>query len=132
MNDPETGNPRLWIEHGDAQQALHPMVLAARCVADLAGHVRVPRSARPVLDNSPYSDKMLHGFDCRVMFNFCASRVRLDRYGEPGRCFFAVLFFLMTALFLPGVFPGYASTYRLPVKISFVPADAICGDSFAS
>jgi len=28
--------------------------------------------------------------------------------------FFAVLFFLFTAIFLPGVFAGYASTYRLP------------------
>jgi hypothetical protein len=28
--------------------------------------------------------------------------------------FFAVLFFVATALFLPGVLQGYASTYRLP------------------
>src|SRR5437879_8954991 len=28
--------------------------------------------------------------------------------------YFAFLFFALTALFLPGVFQGYASTYRLP------------------
>ena len=28
--------------------------------------------------------------------------------------YFAFLFFLATAVFLPGVFAGYASTYRLP------------------
>ena len=28
--------------------------------------------------------------------------------------FFSVLFLIFTALFLPGVFQGYASTYRLP------------------
>ncbi len=72
-------------------------------------------SARPILDNSPYSARLLHGFDLSVMFELYA-RPEFGSMAAVGTAaaFFAVLFFLMTALFLPGVFQGYASSYRLP------------------
>lgn len=72
-------------------------------------------SARPILENSPYSARLLHGFDVSVMFELYA-RPEFGSMAAAGTAaaFFAVLFFLMTALFLPGVFQGYGSTYRLP------------------
>ncbi len=72
-------------------------------------------SARPILENSPYSARLLHGFDISVMFELYARPEfgSMASVGTAAACF-AVLFFLMTALFLPGIFEGYASAYRLP------------------
>ena len=72
-------------------------------------------AAHTILDHSLYSEKMLHGFDLGIL---------LDMFARPEfgptiamttpAVYFAIIFFLATALFLPGVFAGYASTYRLP------------------
>ena len=73
------------------------------------------QSAHAVLDHSLYSEKLVHGFDLAVM---------IDLYVRPEFGFMAasttpavllaLVFFLLTALLIPGVFAGYASTYRLP------------------
>ena len=72
-------------------------------------------SAHTVLDHSVYSDRLVHGFDVGVFSEFLARPE-----SGPGNSMvtpalsLAFLFFLATAVFLPGVFQGYASTYRFP------------------
>lgn len=72
------------------------------------------KSAHAILDNSAQAEKLLHGFDLSVLLNLFA----LPQFGSMSAMttpalYFAGLFFLATALFLPGVFLGYSSTYRL-------------------
>lgn len=72
-------------------------------------------TAHSILDHSLYSDRMLHGFDLAAFVEFMAR----PEFGStptamtPALCL-AAAFFLATALFLPGVFAGYFSSYRLP------------------
>lgn len=71
--------------------------------------------AHAILDHSFYSQRLLHGFDVPVLIEMFAR----PEFGATialtvPAVFFVVLFFLLTALFLPGVFQGYASNYRLP------------------
>jgi len=72
-------------------------------------------SSHVILDHSSYSNRLVHGFDLSVMIDLLAR----PEFGPtvtvttPAVCS-ALLFFLAAALFLPGVFQGYASTYRLP------------------
>jgi hypothetical protein len=71
--------------------------------------------ASQVLDNSLYSGGLVHGFSLAV-FGEMLSRPEFGPTNTavaPAVCF-AILFFLFTALFLPGVFQGYTSNYRLP------------------
>jgi hypothetical protein len=72
-------------------------------------------SAHVVLDHSFAADRLVHGFDLPVMAELFTRPEfgPMAAMGAAGMCF-AVVFFLATALFLPGVFLGYASTYRLP------------------
>jgi len=71
--------------------------------------------AHGVLDNSLYSGGLVRGFDLGV---FIEMLVRPE-FGPTTAStmpavYFACLFFAFTVLFLPGVFLGYASNYRLP------------------
>lgn len=73
------------------------------------------RSAHALLDHSLYAGGLVHGFDVSVFGELLFH----PRFGEMSAmtmpaAYFSFLFFLATALFLPGVFSGYASTYRLP------------------
>jgi hypothetical protein len=72
-------------------------------------------SARPILEHSAYSDRLLHGFDLSLMFELYARPEfgSMAAVSTAAVCF-AVAFFLAVAVFLPGVFQGYASSYRLP------------------
>jgi hypothetical protein len=68
-----------------------------------------------ILDHSLVADRLLHGFDISVF----AEMMARPEFGPASAAsmsalHFALLFFVATALFLPGVFQGYASTYRLP------------------
>jgi hypothetical protein len=73
------------------------------------------QQAAPILDTSLYSGGLVRGFDLGV---FVEMLVRPE-FGPtaastiPAICF-AALFFVFTVLFLPGIFLGYASNYRLP------------------
>jgi hypothetical protein len=68
-----------------------------------------------ILDHSLRADYLLHGFHLVVF---------IEMFGRPEfgptmasvapAMHFAFLFFLLTALFVPGVLEGYAATYRLP------------------
>jgi hypothetical protein len=73
------------------------------------------RSAHAILDHSSYADRLLQGFHFAVLIELLSR----PEFGPMATVtapavYFAVIFFLATALFLPGVFQGYASPYRLP------------------
>jgi hypothetical protein len=71
--------------------------------------------AHNILDSSLYSGKLMHSFNISV-FAEMLSRPEFGATSAAGGSAigFAVLFFVFTALFLPGVFLGYSSNYRLP------------------
>ena len=71
--------------------------------------------AHSTLDHSLYSDRLLHGFDLAVFLEMLG-RPEIGPFAPSAKAASAlvVVFFLATAVFLPGVFRGYASTYRLP------------------
>jgi hypothetical protein len=71
--------------------------------------------AHAILDHSLYAKGLLSGFDMGVLIDLFAR----PESGAPAAMsvpalFFALLFFVASAAFLPGVFQGYASNYRLP------------------
>ena len=73
------------------------------------------RSAHAILDHSLRGEGLVRGFDLGVMIRLLVR----PEFGSllamtTPALYLAFLFFLATALFLPGVFQGYASTYRLP------------------
>src|SRR5215472_12780723 len=70
--------------------------------------------AQAILEHSLYSQRLVHGFDLGVMTELFMNPDfgGMSAKGAPATGF-AILFFMATALFLPGVFAGYASTYRL-------------------
>lgn len=72
-------------------------------------------STHTILDHSLYSDRLTEGMHLAPMIDLFAR----PEFGPmisvtPPALWLAFTFFLATALFLPGVFAGYASTYRLP------------------
>jgi hypothetical protein len=71
--------------------------------------------AHAVLDHSLHADRLVHGLSLGVLGEMFAR----PEFGPPTAShmpamYFALLFFVATTLFLPGVLQGYASTYRLP------------------
>src|ERR1700680_3897458 len=71
--------------------------------------------AHGILDHSLYADKLLHGFNLGVFIEMPAR----PEFGTlPGAThpalMFAVVFFLASLLFMPGVLLGYASDHGLP------------------
>ncbi len=70
--------------------------------------------AHSILDNSLYSGRLVHGFD---MAAFVELMMRPEfgptKAATMSAFYFIFLFFVGTALFLPGVFQGFAATYRL-------------------
>ena len=71
--------------------------------------------AHDFLDHSLLSGRLLHGFDIGVVGEmFLQPEFGQTHASRASGLHFALLFFVATALFLPGVLQGYASTYRLP------------------
>jgi hypothetical protein len=71
--------------------------------------------AHAVLDNSLYSERLVHGFHAAALAElFMRPEFGPMKSASMSAFFFIFVFFLATALFLPGVFQGFASTYRLP------------------
>jgi hypothetical protein len=71
--------------------------------------------AHGILDHSLHADKLLHGFNLGVFTEMLAR----PEFGTlPGAAhpamMFAVIFFLASLLFMPGVLLGYASDHGLP------------------
>ncbi|MGO9844437.1 MAG: hypothetical protein ACLPZF_25055, partial [Candidatus Acidiferrales bacterium] len=73
------------------------------------------RSAHAMLDHSLAAGSLLHGFDLATFTELLGNPQfgYLPSMSTPA-IFFSFVFFLATALFLPGVFEGYASSSRLP------------------
>jgi NADH:ubiquinone oxidoreductase subunit 6 (subunit J) len=73
------------------------------------------QGAHAILDHTLYAKNLLNGFDVGVfgemLFKPDFGSTQSMTYPAA---YFGFLFFMATALFLPGVFSGYASTYRLP------------------
>jgi hypothetical protein len=68
-----------------------------------------------VLDHSLLSERLVRGFDVGVLVEmFARPEFGPTMASVAPAMHFAVFFLLLTALFLPGVLQGYASTYRLP------------------
>jgi hypothetical protein len=71
--------------------------------------------AHAILDHSLYTDKLLHGFNVGVFLEFLT---RPEFGSIPGvshsAMMFAVVFFVASLLFMPGVLLGYASDHGLP------------------
>src|SRR5258708_25690151 len=71
--------------------------------------------AHEILDHSLQADRLLHGFSLGVFIEmFARPEFGPTMASTMPAIYFAVLFFVATALFLPGVLLGYASSYRLP------------------
>ena len=81
----------------------------------LFGTAAFVNQARPILEHSLQSERLLHGFSLGVLIEmFSRPELGPTMASRAPAMFFALLFLVATALFLPGVFQGYASTYRLP------------------
>lgn len=71
--------------------------------------------AHDFLDHSLNSDRLVNGFDLPVFVEMLAQPEFGSVHAVAGPSLhFALLFFLLSVLFVPGVLQGYASTYRLP------------------
>jgi hypothetical protein len=67
------------------------------------------------LDHSLLSQRLVHGFDVGVLVEmFVQPEFGTTHAARVSGLHFALIFFFATALFLPGVLQGYASTYHLP------------------
>lgn len=73
------------------------------------------KAAHHVLDHSLDADRLTQGFHLSTFISLLSlpEFPHMNSMSTPA-VYFAFLFFVFTALFLPGVFAGYASTYRLP------------------
>jgi hypothetical protein len=73
------------------------------------------RSAHAILDHTLLAKRLVKGFDAGIFGEllFKPEFGSLNSMTFPA-LYFAFTFFLATALFLPGIFFGYASNYRLP------------------
>ena len=68
-----------------------------------------------ILDHSLHADRLVNGFDLGVLSEMLSRPEFGPKMASAAPAMhFALFFLLMTALFLPGVLQGYASTYRLP------------------
>lgn len=79
------------------------------------GTTGLRESAHAILDHSLYAQRLDHSFDLGAYLEM----VQRPEFGTMNSMqfpalYFSFLFFAATAFFLPGVFAGYASTYRLP------------------
>jgi hypothetical protein len=71
--------------------------------------------AHQILDHSLQAQRLVHGFDLGVLVEmFLRPEFGSTEASLHSGFHSALLFLALTALFLPGVLQGYASTYRLP------------------
>lgn len=72
-------------------------------------------NASGVLDHSLYADRLVHGFSLSAYIEMLARPEfgPMEASRAPG-VYLGLVFLVATVLFIPGVFQGYGSTYRLP------------------
>src|SRR6266571_2760331 len=81
----------------------------------LFGTVAFVNQAGTILESSLQSQRLVPGFSLGVFIEmFMQPDFGPTMASRAPAIFFALLFMVATTLFLPGVFQGYASTYRLP------------------
>jgi hypothetical protein len=81
----------------------------------LFGTVVFVNQVGSILDHSLQSDRLLHGFSLGTLIEmFSRPEFGPTVASRAPAMFFALLFLVATAMFLPGVLQGYASNYRLP------------------
>lgn len=79
------------------------------------GTVAFSNQAHEMLDHSLVAERLVKGFDFGVFVEMLSQpELGTTKTSGAPAIDFAFLFFVLTALFLPGVLQGYASTYRLP------------------
>jgi hypothetical protein len=73
------------------------------------------KTAHAILDHSMYANGLTQGFNFSVLIELLSRPdfPAMSSLTTPAM-YFAFLFLLSVVVFLPGVFAGYASTYRLP------------------
>jgi len=72
-------------------------------------------SVHGILDHSLYADRLLHGLDLGVLIELIARpEFGPVRSASGAGVTFALLFFLASLLFMPGVLLGFASDHRIP------------------
>ena len=81
----------------------------------VSGTAAFRKSAHALMDHSLYGINLVQRFDLSVFGDLLSN----PRFGPVASAstpaiYFAFLYFIATALFLPGVFSGYATNYRLP------------------
>jgi len=79
------------------------------------GTTGLRESAHNILDHSLYAERLMHSFDISIYVEMMTR----PEFGPMNSMvfpavYFALLYLAATALFLPGIFLGYSSTYRLP------------------
>jgi hypothetical protein len=85
--------------------------LALACL----GAASFGNQAHDYLDHSLIAERLVHGFDLGVLVEmFVQPEFGPMHAATVAGVHFALVFFIATALLLPGVLQGYASTYRLP------------------
>lgn len=73
------------------------------------------KQAHSVLDHSLNAGRLVRGFSLPVFIEMLARpEFGPTEASSTPAAHFIIVFFFATALFLPGVFQGYASSYRLP------------------
>ncbi|MFZ0318605.1 MAG: hypothetical protein WAL56_05715 [Candidatus Sulfotelmatobacter sp.] len=79
------------------------------------GAASFSNQAHDYLDHSLLSERLLHGFDVGALIEmFARPEFGPTHAARVAGLHFALIFFIATALFLPGILQGYAATYRLP------------------
>jgi hypothetical protein len=79
------------------------------------GAAAFSNQAHDFLDHSLLSERLVHGFDVGVLIEmFARPEFGSTHASQVSGMHFTLIFFFATALFLPGVLQGYASTYHLP------------------
>jgi hypothetical protein len=75
------------------------------------GTIAFVNQAGTVLDHNLQADRLVHGFDLGVLFEMLSrpefGPIAASRIAAMG---LSLLFLIATALFLPGIMQGYAST----------------------
>jgi hypothetical protein len=79
------------------------------------GTAGLRESSHAILDHSLYAQTLTHGFHLATYIELLTRPEfgPMNALDFPA-AYFAVAFFLATTLFLPGIFLGYSSNYRLP------------------
>jgi hypothetical protein len=105
---------RGWSMVGDNKRYIVWFYILNLALA-VGGTVAFSTQAHEILDHSLLAGRLVHGFDLAVYLEM-ASRPEFgpSSTSQASAFGFAIVFFLVTALFMPGILQGYASTYRLP------------------